>query len=78
MPSYEGHLQCCLKSIGWALMPSITVAPLIKQNKLVEVLPNIRLNIPLYWQCRASASGALEKLNEVVHKVANEALLHDV
>jgi LysR family transcriptional regulator (chromosome initiation inhibitor) len=78
MPSYEGHLQCCLKSIGWALMPSITVAPLIKQNKLVEVLPNIRLNIPLYWQCRASASGPLEKLNEVVHKVANEALLHDV
>ena len=77
VPSYEGHLQCCLKSIGWAMMPSITVGPLIEQNKLVEILPNIRLHTPLYWQCRANSSGSLEKLNEIVSSVASQALLQD-
>lgn len=74
MPSYEGHLVCCLKSIGWAMMPTITVGPMVDEGKLSELLPGIRLSVPLYWQCRANSSGGLKKLNDVVTGVASNAL----
>jgi LysR family transcriptional regulator (chromosome initiation inhibitor) len=77
MPSYEGHLQCCLQSIGWAMMPTLTVGPLVEKGVLVELIPGVRLAMPLYWQCRANASGTLQKLNEVVTGVAGAALIQD-
>lgn len=75
IPSYEGHLQCCLKAIGWAMMPTLTVGPMTEQGILTEVVPGVRLQVPLFWQCRANSSGALAKLNDVVTKVAGAALL---
>lgn len=75
MPSYEGHLQCCLQSIGWAMMPTITVGPLVEEGRLVELIPNVRLAMPLFWQCRANATGTLQKLNEIVTGVAARALV---
>lgn len=75
IPSYEGHLQCCLKAIGWAMMPTLTVGPMTEQGVLREVVPGVRLRVPLFWQCRANSSGALAKLNDVVTGVAAAALL---
>lgn len=75
MPSYEGHLQCILQSIGWAMMPTLTVGPMVKAGQLVELIPDVRLAMPLYWQGRANASGTLRALNEVVTGVAAAALI---
>ena len=74
MPSYEGHLQCCLQWIGWAMMPSLTVGPFVSRGELVEIQPGIRLSMPLYWQCRSNAVGALAKLNEAVVEIAAQSL----
>lgn len=75
MPSYEGHLRCCLRSIGWAMMPTSTVGPMVEAGQLTELIPGVRLAMPLYWQCRANASGTLKALNEVVNDVAASALV---
>lgn len=75
IPSYEGHLQCCLKAIGWAMMPTLTVGPMTEKGILAEVVPGVRLEVPLFWQCRANSSGALAKLNDIVTDISRAALL---
>jgi len=74
MPSYEGHLLCCLQGIGWAMMPSLTVDPLVASGELVELLPGERIDMPLFWQTRSQASTTLRELSRVVSSVAEDWL----
>lgn len=74
MPSYEGHLLCCHLGIGWAMMPSLTVGPLVDQGDLVELVPGERIDMPLYWQTRSQASTTLRELSNVVAEVAADWL----
>ena len=74
MPSYEGHLLCCQQGIGWAMMPSLTVGPLVERGELVEIVPGAQINMPLYWQTRSQASTTLRELSNVVAEVAADWL----
>ncbi len=75
MPSYEGHLLCSLEGIGWAMMPSETVLPLVEAGELMEVLPNARIRVPLFWQSRSQASVVLQNLANIVMTVAERRLI---
>jgi LysR family transcriptional regulator (chromosome initiation inhibitor) len=77
IPSYEGHLLCCRRGIGWAMMPSVTVQPLVDSGELVEVVPGIRIQTPLFWQSRSQSSSILNRLSEVVLEVAGLWLTND-
>lgn len=70
IPSYEGHLAACQRGIGWAMMPSVTVDPLIKAGELVELVSNVRVRIPLHWQSRSQSSATLTRLSQIVTEVA--------
>lgn len=74
MPSYEGHLLCALQGIGWAMMPSLTVGPLVESGELVELVPGERIDMPLFWQTRSQASTTLRELSRVVSSVAEDWL----
>ncbi|MEM7752265.1 MAG: LysR family transcriptional regulator ArgP [Pseudomonadota bacterium] len=74
MPSYEGHLLCCTQGIGWAMMPSLTVGPMVDRGELVELAPGNRIDMPLYWQTRSQASTTLRELSNVVSEVAADWL----
>lgn len=74
IPSYEGHLICCLDGIGWAMMPSLTVGPMVESGELVELVPGERIVMPLFWQTRSQASTTLRELSNVVSKVASDWL----
>ncbi|MGI9391675.1 MAG: LysR family transcriptional regulator ArgP [Boseongicola sp.] len=75
IPSYEGHLLCCTRGIGWAMMPTVTVRPLIESGKLIEVVPDIRVSTPLFWQSRSQSSNILRRLSDVVSDVAAKKLI---
>ena len=77
IPSYEGHLLCCRRGIGWAMMPSVTVLPLVETGELVEVMPDIRIQTPLFWQSRSQSSSILKNLSEIVSQVASQWLSSD-
>lgn len=77
IPSYEGHLLCCRLGIGWAMMPAVTVAPLVKTGELIELVPKKRVHMSLYWQSRTQSSSLLLRLTDVVSDVASEELLAD-
>ncbi|MEM6636964.1 MAG: LysR family transcriptional regulator ArgP [Pseudomonadota bacterium] len=73
IPSYEGHLSCCLKGVGWALMPTVTVGPLVQQGRLIELVPGKRVTVSLHWQARSQTSEISRRLSEIV---AEEAAKH--
>ncbi len=74
IPSYEGHLLCCRQGIGWALMPSESVAGLLETGELVEIVPSARVRIPLFWHTRSQSSKILQALSEIVLQVAGTSL----
>ncbi len=74
IPSYEGHLLACQRGIGWAMMPSVTVEPLIAEGTLVELVENVRVRMPLHWQSRSQSSATLSRLSEIVAEVAQKSL----
>ena len=76
VPSYEGHLLCCRQGIGWAMMPRETVGPLVESGELREVVPDVSVRIPLFWQSRSQSSTVLQQLSKVVSEVAEARLLH--
>lgn len=70
VPSYEGHLRCALDSVGWAIMPTITVGPLIAAGDLVDLAPGRAVPMQLQWQYRTQSSTILLKLSDIVRDVA--------
>jgi LysR family transcriptional regulator (chromosome initiation inhibitor) len=74
IPSYESHLICSQRGIGWAMMPFESVEPLIAAGDLVEIVPDVRVKIPLFWHSRAQSSGILQRLSDVVLEVAGRRL----
>ena len=74
IPSYEGHLLACQRGIGWAMMPSVTVEPLIASGQLVEIVQGVRVRTPLHWQSRSQSSATLSRLSQIVSDVAGKSL----
>ncbi|NNE80629.1 MAG: LysR family transcriptional regulator ArgP [Silicimonas sp.] len=74
IPSYEGHLLACRRGIGWAMMPSVTVQPLVESGHLVELVPDVKVRTPLHWQSRSQSSNILNRLSEFVSDIADNTL----
>lgn len=75
IPSYEGHLLCCRRGIGWVMMPNEAVEEHIASGELVEMVPEVTVRIPLFWHTTAQSSGVLLRLSEVVSQVAKQRLV---
>lgn len=74
IPSYEGHLLACQRGIGWAMMPAVTVQPMIEAGDLVELVSDVRVRTPLHWQSRSQSSATLSRLSQIVTDVASRSL----
>lgn len=74
VPSYEGHMRCCLESVGWAVMPTLSVLPLVRSGELVELVPGSRVPVTLQWQFRTQSSNLLVRLSDIVAEVAAKEL----
>lgn len=77
IPSYEGHLGCCLQGVGWCIMPTMTVGPLVAAGTLVELVARKRVLVSLHWQSRSQQSDVLKNLTDIVTKVAAKRLVPD-
>lgn len=74
IPSYEGHLSCCLQAVGWVMMPDATVGPMVSTGDLIELVPDKRVSMPLYWQARSQSSAILRRLSKIVEEEAARQL----
>jgi LysR family transcriptional regulator, chromosome initiation inhibitor len=74
LPSPQGFVAAALAGMGWALHPVALVADHMAQGRLIELVPNTPLEVPLYWQQARAASSLLEALTQAVVQASREAL----
>jgi LysR family transcriptional regulator, chromosome initiation inhibitor len=50
VPSTHGFVQAALTGLGWGMNPEALVSDLIEHGELIELVPGVVLDVPLYWQ----------------------------
>lgn len=76
-PSTQGMLDMTLAGLGWSMAPVMLAAPLIAEGRLLELAPQTRIAMTLYWQRTRLATQMLDRLTKAVRGVAAEALHPD-
>lgn len=66
LPSTQGFVDASVAGIGWALNPVSLVADHLEVGRLVEIVPDATLDVPLYWQVSRFAADRLPELTRSV------------
>jgi LysR family transcriptional regulator, chromosome initiation inhibitor len=74
IPSYEGHLICCENSVGWAIMPVMTVGPMIEAGDLIDLSPGTAVSVSLSWYSSRQSFSVLSDLSDIVETQAKKWL----
>ena len=74
IPSTQGMLDMTLAGLGWSMAPLVLASPLIAEGRLVELAPQKRLGVTLYWQRTRLEVQLLDRLTQAVRGVAAELL----
>lgn len=75
LPSFAGYLDCCLRGVGWGIMPRFSVNRHLQEGSLAELRPGASVIVPLYWQSTTPNSRIMRALSSVVAQVAQKHLL---
>ncbi|HWU15739.1 MAG TPA: LysR family transcriptional regulator ArgP [Caulobacter sp.] len=73
-PSTPGMLDMTLAGLGWAMTPMVLAAPHLAAGRLVELSPQHRISVSLYWQRTRLSARLLDHLTQAVRTVAARAL----
>jgi len=73
VPSTHGFIHAALHGLGWGMNPDQLVAPLLASGELVELVPDLVLDVRLYWQHWRLDAPLLAELTRCVRHAA-EAL----
>ncbi|MFC8873136.1 LysR family transcriptional regulator ArgP [Streptomyces sp. NPDC057148] len=74
VPTSEGFVEAVAAGLGWGMVPEPQALPLLRTGRLVEFVPGLPVDTPLYWQQWRLDSPALATLAEAVASAAAEAL----
>ncbi len=75
LPSTQGFVDACLDGMGWGLNPLPLVKEHLAQGRLVELIPDTPLDIPLFWQVNRLAADRLAGLTREIAAVARRELI---
>ncbi|WP_076997873.1 LysR family transcriptional regulator ArgP [Variovorax sp. KK3] len=74
LPSTEAFVSASVAGMGWGMNPSIMVAEYLRNGSLVELVPGVDLEVPLFWQHVRLKIPMLERLTQAVVAAAQEGL----
>jgi len=74
VPGTHGFIHAALHGLGWGMNPDMLVAPLLASGALVELVPGLSLDVPLYWQHWSLDAPVLGALNDCVLAAARTML----
>ncbi len=66
LPSTQGFVDASLSGMGWGMNPIQLVREHLQAGRLVELIPDTPLNIPLYWQVSRLAADRLAELTREI------------
>ena len=75
VPGTHGFIHAAVQGLGWGMNPDVLVAPLLASGELVELVPGLPLEVPLYWQHWGLDAPVLRALTDCVCAAAR-AMLH--
>ncbi|QND46592.1 LysR family transcriptional regulator ArgP (plasmid) [Rhizobium lusitanum] len=76
LPSTQGFVEASLSGMGWGMNPSSLVHEHLASGRLVELIPETPLDVPLYWQMNRLAVDRLVDLTREVTTAAKHHLLN--
>ena len=74
VPSSEGQVRAVLAGWGVSVVPELLARGLVQQGQLVNLAPQARLPIQLYWHCWNLQSEVLDQLSAALTAAAKDSL----
>jgi len=71
LPSAQAFIDAARAGMGWGTHPLSLVASALRDGTLVELVPGLRLAVPLYWQHARAAPRLLDDLGRAVRTAAS-------
>ena len=75
VPSTRAFVDAALAGVGWGMNPEGLVRKHLQAGRLVELVPDQAIDVPLWWQSARLPVPSLERLGKAVMAVAGEALV---
>ncbi|TSE35279.1 LysR family transcriptional regulator ArgP [Tepidimonas charontis] len=74
VPSSEGQVRAARAGWGVTVVPRLVAQSALDEGTLVDVCPDARYTVPLYWHCWNLASDVLARLTQALRDAAAAAL----
>ncbi|MBB3975444.1 LysR family transcriptional regulator (chromosome initiation inhibitor) [Rhizobium azooxidifex] len=74
LPSTQGFLDGSLSGMGWCMNPAPLIGQHLRSGRLVELVPDSPLDVPLFWQINRLAADRLVDLTSEVAATAKSHL----
>lgn len=75
IPSVQGFKQFALHGFGCGLLPQIDISDELKHKNLIEVFPEKRWKMPIYWHSWAIESDIEKQFREYLLGIAEKQLM---
>ena len=74
LPSSQAFIDAALAGLGWGMNPEMLVAGHLRDGRLVALVPDRPLDVPLFWQRSRIASSTLADITRAVLSTARAML----
>ena len=74
LPSAHAFMDGALMGLSFSLVPETQAAPYIEGGQLVNLCPDLWIDVPLYWQCWAIQAEAMKAFTRELLHQARESL----
>ncbi|WP_022706812.1 LysR family transcriptional regulator ArgP [Paracoccus zeaxanthinifaciens] len=75
IPATEPFAHATRLGIGWGMNPEALIADDLATGRLVDLDPDLPIDVPLHWQVNRMMAGVLKPLGDAMKKAAGKALL---
>lgn len=75
IPSSQAFAQATRLGLGWGMNPESLIAQDLAAGRLVDLAPDLPLDVPLFWQASRITAPALAPLTRAIRKAARANLL---
>lgn len=72
--SSQGFVDAAALGLGWGMNPQVLIAPHLVAGRLVELVPDCPLDVPLYWQFTRLRGAAIAPLTAAITHAAGRCL----
>lgn len=75
IPDPQAFADAARLGLGWGMNPERLIRDDLAQGRLVDLAPDLPLDVPLYWQFNRITGAVLAPLTDAIEKAARAALL---